>query len=328
MNATIYDVSRLSGVSTATVSRTFSAPHQVRDATRRKVFEAAEILHYSPNAIARAMARQRTDKIAFLICKKDATILDEFYARICESIMRQAIRSDRQLVISTAADWAQAAGTAQNKQVEGVILGGSAQADMVSEFQSKNIAVVLVNHRMPGFDLPCVVSDEYGGVRLAVEHLLERGHRRIAMIAGRLSPYIAGERYNAFLRVLREHGLETGPGRIGMCDPDVDSAAQAALELLSREDRPTAILGGNDVIAAGVLKAALRLGLKVPGDLAVVGCDDSTICGMLEPELTSIHIDCRRIGELGVDRLRALLNGEECPQVTVVPAELRVRGSS
>ena len=147
MNATIYDVSRLSGVSIATVSRTFSNPDRVRDATRQKVFEAAEILHYSPNAIARAMARQRTDKIAFLICKRDATILDEFYARICESIMRRAIRSDRQLVISTAADWAQAAGTAQNKQVEGVILGGSAQADMVSEFQRKHIAVVLVDRK-------------------------------------------------------------------------------------------------------------------------------------------------------------------------------------
>ena len=326
MNATIYDVSRLSGVSIATVSRTFSDPDRVRDATRRKVFEAAEILHYSPNAIARAMARQRTDKIAFLICKKDATILDEFYARICESIMRRTIQSDHQLVISTAADWAQAAGTAQNKQVEGVILGGSAQADMVSEFQSKHIAVVLVNHRMPGFDLPCVVSDEYGGMRLAVEHLLERDRRNIAMIAGRLSPYIAGERYNAFLQVMREHGLETG--RTGMCDPTVESAAQAAQELLSRENRPAAILGGNDVIAAGVLKAAHRLGLKVPEDLAVVGFDNSTICGMVEPELTSVHIDCRRIGELGVDRLQALLNGGECPQVTVVPAELRVRASS
>ena len=328
MDATIYDVSRLSGVSTATVSRTFSDPGRVREATRRKVFEAAEILHYSPNAIARAMARQQTDKIAFLICKKDATILDEFYARICESIMRRAIQSDRQLVISTAADWAQAASTAQNKQVEGVILGGSAQADMVSEFQSKNIAVVLVNHRMPGFDLPCVVSDEYGGMCLAVEHLLRRGHRSIAMIAGRLSPYIAGERYNAFLRVMREHGIEAGAGHIGMCDPTVESAASAARELLSRENRPTAILGGNDVIAAGVLKAALRLGLRVPEDLAVVGFDDSTICGMVEPELTSVHIDCRRIGELGVDCLHALLNGEECPPVTVVPAALRVRRSS
>lgn len=328
INATIYDVSRLSGVSIATVSRTFSEPDRVREATRRKVFEAAEILHYSPNAIARAMARQRTDKIAFLICKKDATILDEFYARICESIMRRTIQSDRQLVISTAADWAQAAGTAQNKQVEGVILGGSAQADMVSEFQNKNIAVVLVNNRMPGFDIPCVVSDEYGGVRLAAEHLLERGHQNIAMIAGRFSPYIVGERYNAFLRVMEAHGIKTGACHVGMCDPNIESATQTALDLLKQKNRPSAVFGANDVIAAGVLKAARRLGLKVPEDLAVVGFDDSTVCGMVEPELTSVHINCRRIGELGVDCLHALLNGEECPPVTVVPAELRVRSSS
>lgn len=326
ISATIYDVSRLSGVSIATVSRTFADPDRVRDATRRKVFEAAEILHYSPNAIARAMARQQTDKIAFLICKKDATILDEFYARICESIMRRTIQSDRQLVISTAADWVQR--TAQNKQVEGVILGGNAQAEMVSDFQSKRIAVVLVNNRMPGFDIPCVVSDEYGGVRLAVEHLIERGHRSIAMIAGRFSPYIVGERYGAFLRVMEEHGLKAEARHVAMCDPTIESATQAALEMLGRRDRPTAVFGANDVIAVGVLKAALRLGLRVPEQLAVVGFDDSTVCGMVEPELTSVHINCRRIGEVGVDCLHALLNREECPPVTVIPAELRVRGSS
>ena len=81
---TIYDVSRLSGVSTATVSRTFSDPDRVKETTRRKVYDAASVLNYSPNAIARAMARQRTDKIAYIICKKGATILDEFYAGICE----------------------------------------------------------------------------------------------------------------------------------------------------------------------------------------------------------------------------------------------------
>ena len=127
---------------------------------------------------------------------------------------------------------------------------------------------------------------------------------------------------------METHGLETGAHQVAMCDPTIESATQAALDLLRRKDRPTAVFGANDVIAAGVLKAARRLGLKVPEELAVVGFDDSTICGMVEPELTSVHINCRRIGELGVDCLHALLNGEECPPVTVVPAELRVRGSS
>ena len=329
MNPTIYDVSRLSGVSTATISRAFSNPELVRESTRRKVFEAAEVLHYYPNAIARAMARQRTDKIAFLICKKDATILDEFYAGICEGIMRETNKSVHQLVISTAADWGAMPSTAQNKQVEGVILGGNAPADMVTDFQSRGIAVVLVNNRVAGMELPCVISDEYEGVRLAVEHLISRGHRNIAMIAGRFSPYIGGERYSAFLPVTREHGIRVDAQHVKMCDAAVESAAQAAMDLLRRKDRPTAVFGANDVIAVGVMKAARRLGMRIPEDVSVVGFDDSSVCTMLEPELTSVHINCRRMGELSVERLQALLSGKgECQMTTVVPTELRVRGST
>ena len=329
MNPTIYDVSRLSGVSIATVSRTFSNPDLVRENTRRKVFEAAEILHYSPNAIARAMARQRTDKVAFLICKEGATILDEFYAGICIGIMGETNRIDRELVISTAADWDLTASNAKNKQVDGVILGGNARPELVSELQSRGLAVVLVNNRMAGFDIPCVVSDEYGGVRQALEHLIARGHRNIAMLAGRFSPYILNERYRAFLEIAQSHGLSTDARQIRLCDPGVDSAETACVELLARPDRPTAILAANDMLAAGAMKAARRLGLRVPEDLAVTGVDDSNICGLLEPELTSVHIDCRRMGELAAARLQSLLEGEtDVPQVTVVPTQLRVRGSA
>lgn len=329
MNPTIYDVSRLSGVSIATVSRAFSNPEMVREKTRQKVFEAAEVLHYSPNAIAQAMARQRTNKIAFLICKEGATILDEFYAGICNGIMHAINQLDYELVISTAADWDLAASNSKNKQVEGVILGGNARPDMVSELQRRKVAVVLVNNRMPGFDLPCVVSDEYGGVRQVLEHLISRGHRDIAMLAGRFSPYILNERYRAFLEIAQAHGLPVDARHIKLCDPTVESAAEACLELLSREDRPTAIFGTNDAVAAGAMKAARRLGLRLPEDLAVTGLDDSSVCRMLEPELTSVHIDCRQMGELSVKMMQTLLAGEKAvPQVTVVPTELQIRSST
>ena len=326
MNATIYDVAKLSGVSTATISRAFSNPEQVRESTRRRVYETAEALHYYPNAIARAMARQRTDKIAFLICKKDATILDEFYARICESIMHRTNSSDYQLLISTETDWLQ---TSQSKQIDGVILGGNVQTETITELQSQKAAVVLVNNYIPGLDMPSVVSDEMGAIRQAAEHLIQKGHSRIALIAGKLSPYILGERYNAFLEVMRERGLYVEPSYIKMCDSDVEDATCAALELLDRPDRPTAVIGTNDVVAVGTYKAASRLGLRIPQDLAVIGIDDSTICSMLEPELTSVHIDCRQMGDLCVERLKAVLQGEtDYPRITVVPVELRIRGST
>ena len=171
---TIYDVSRLSGVSTATVSRAFTAPERVREATRVRVYAAAEALHYQPSAIARAMARQQTDKIAFLICKEGATILDEFYAGICEGVMRQANNTRYQLMISTADEWQR---TAQSKQIEGVILGGDAKASLIAQFQRQNVPVVLVNNRAAGFELPCVVADEADGVRQVIAHLTRSGHR-------------------------------------------------------------------------------------------------------------------------------------------------------
>ena len=326
VNPTIYDVSRLSGVSIATVSRAFSNPERVREDTRRKVFEAAEVLHYSPNAIARAMARQRTDKIAFLICKEGATILDEFYASICEGVMRRANGTNYQLLISTAEEWTR---TAQSKQIEGVILAGNAQADLISEFQRQNIPVVLVNNRAAGFDLPCIVADEAGGVRQVVSHLISAGHQRIAMLMGRFSPYVTSARYNAFLSVMRENGLSVDESGALMCDRDIQSATEAALRLLSRPDRPSAVFAFNDVLAAGVMKAARRLGLCLPEDLAVVGFDDSSVCPMMEPELSSIHVDCRRMGELCMEHMAALLDGaQDVPRLTVVPVNLKIRASS
>ncbi len=329
MNPTIRDVSKLSGVSTATVSRTFFYPERVKKATREKVLEAARVLNYSPNAIARAMALQRTDKIAFLICKAHSSILDEFYAGICEGIMKESNAYDYQLLISTEEDWIAATNSAKRKQIEGVILGGNAKAERVLEFQNQNIHVVMVNNRIAGMNLPYVLSDERDGTRQAVQHLVERGHQKIAMIAGRFSPYICSERYNAFLDAMNEHGLKVESRYIRMSDPNIESAVEVATALLRQKDPPTAIFGANDVIAVGAIKAALRLGLRIPRDVAIVGYDDSSICCTTEPELTSVHIDRMRMGQICVQKLQALMRGEEIPeQVTVLPTWLNVRGSS
>lgn len=327
MKATIYDVSRLSGVSTATVSRAFSAPEQVREDTRRRVYDAASALKYTPNAIARDMALQRTNRIAYLICKRQATILDEFYAGICEGIMRRANALNLQLIVSTADDWQQMAASAQSKQVEGVILGGDAAPELVSEFRAKGTFIVLVNNRMRGFDLPCVVADEREGIRLAVLRLARAGHRHIALMMGSYSPFIVGERYAGFLEAMGALGLPVGDANVAMCDRSAASATQSALKLLSGPDRPTAVLAVSDVVAAGVMKAARRLGLSVPEQLAVTGYDDSAICNLLEPELTSVHVDVRRMGETAVDLLRQGMDGGDPPRLTVIPTKLTERGT-
>lgn len=328
-NATIYDVSRMAGVSIATVSRTYYEPEKVKEATRQRVYDAARELRYYPNAIARAMVRQRTDKIAYLICKQGATILDEFYAGICDEIMRRANLADCQLLVSTASDWHTLGETAQSKQIEGVILAGNAPPELITELQRQNVAIAMVNNQVEGLDIPCIVSDERGAMRQILEHLIDRGHRHIALALGRFNPYITGQRYRAFTELMQEFGLPVHRTDVETCDANVESAARAALRLLELPERPTAIVATNDTVAAGVIKMARRKGLRLPEDLAVTGVDDSSICTIIEPELTSVHIDCRRMGELCMECLMALLDGRtDVPRLTVVPTELVVRRSS
>ncbi len=325
MAYTIKDVSRLAGVSTATVSRAFSNPESVSEKARQSVAEAARILNYQPNAIARSMARQQTEKIAFLICKKQSSILDEFYAGICNGIMKATNQSEYQLLVSTEADW----GVGKRNQVDGMILGGDATISLVSHCRNQGIRTVLVNNEIEGFTLPCVISDEEADVQMAVEHLISRGHSRIGMLAGRFSPYISKRRYQSFLKITQEQGLASHPGWIRTTDPDIESAAAAAMEMLRQADRPTAIFGANDEIAAGIMKAAVRLGLKVPGDVAVVGYDDSRVCRALEPELTSVHIYRTRMGQEAAGLLLKLLADEVSEETKIViRPELVIRGSS
>lgn len=129
MAHTIKDVSKLAGVSTATVSRTFSNPGTVSEATREKVFEAARMLNYQPNAIARSMKLQQTEKIAFIICKESGSILDEFYAGICNGIMQEMNETDYQLLVSTERDWT----FGKRSQVDGVILGSNASLQLIRD---------------------------------------------------------------------------------------------------------------------------------------------------------------------------------------------------
>ena len=325
MAYTIKDVAKLAGVSTATVSRTFTAPDRVSPKARQSVLEAAQILNYQPNAIARSMARQQTERVAFLICKQGSGILDEFYAGICKGIMREINSSDYQLLISTADEWAMV----KQKQVDGVILGGQATPGLVSEFQSQNIPIVLVNNEVPGTKLPCVLNDEEEGVRLAIRHLAGRGHTEIGMIVGRLSPYIYGKRYNAFLKVMEELKLPVRSAYIRSADPAVKTATEAAMELLAMKNPPTAVFGANDVLATGVIKAALRMGKRIPDDVAVVGFDDSRICLALEPEMTSVHICKNEMGTRAAKLLLELLkDGNTSEDLQVVSPRIVVRDSA
>ena len=319
MAATILDVAKLCGYSKATVSRAFASPEQVSEKTRNKIYQAAQQLNYTPDAIARAMVRGRTDNIGFIIYEKQyPVVMNPFYSPIFESVMQTCGRKGYSLFISSHGDLKLPNGqTCVKKQLDGIILAGHSDEQLVSDLRRQNMPVVLLNNELDMDDLTCITTDQYGGAALAMRHLIEKGHRRIGLLAGNFSPHVYISRYNAYRDILAENDCEIHPQLIQTIEPTVEDAIEGTQKLLALENRPTALFCTNDTIAIGAVKAILRSGLRIPEDIAVVGYDDSENSRMIEPELTTVQVDKTAMGRLAAERLIALIEGEAPRKETI-----------
>ena len=315
MAATIADVARLAGCSITTVSRAYSAPEKVREQTRLRIARAAEALHYSPNAIARAMVRQRNNNLAFVVDPKHYPIMiNPFYAEMAEAVQQEA-EARGYYVYITASNHRD---LFMKKRVDGVVLAGQIDQALLASLRSQGMPVVQTNNRPEHGDIPSIISDDYQGTVQAMEHLTGRGHTRIGLLAGRLQPYISEIRYQAYCDVLARHGLPFRADDICEVEPRQEDACAAADALLARPDRPTALFCMNDRIAIGAMKAALRRGMRIPEELAVMGYDGSSLCTVIEPELTSVRVDIEEIGRRSAQILIDLIEEKPVGPVQIV----------
>jgi LacI family transcriptional regulator len=180
----------------------------------------------------------------------------------------------------------------------------------------------------PGWDAghaPGVGIDIAGGVRLAVEHLAAAGHTRIGMIDGAADP--RDKRRTSFLAIARELGLDVTEDDVESAPRTVEGGAEAARSLHARRPEITAAFTYNDVLAVGAVRGLKAAGLRVPDDFAIVGFDGLPLGELVEPPITSVYVDIRRMGELAVAAAAELLAGR-APEPVVVRPELRVRGSA
>lgn len=329
MAATIIDVANLCGYSKATVSRAYASPETVSEKAREKVYAAAKKLNYRPNAIARAMVRQCTENIAFVIHEKQyPVILNPFYSLALEAAIQEGTKRNYSLFITTSQDMQLPNGDIYiKKQMDGVIFAGEVNQRAIEEFRGQNIPVVLLNNQME--NLLCVTADHFQGAVAAVEHLYGCGHRKIGLLAGRFSRQVSEARFSGYCKVLCDHGLSLDTHFVRDIDPTLEAGEEAMAALLKLQDRPTAVFCTNDTIAAGAIKAIVRAGLRVPEDVAVVGFDDSYISRVIEPELTTVRIDADRMGRIATQKLFDLIDGQNVENETIqIPTQLIVRGTT
>ena len=333
---TIKDVGKRAGVSPATVSRVFNqsggaAP--VRWATRRRVLEAARELGYRPNRAARVLVRQRSGLIGVLL----PSFSGGFVSEVMDGLVGEAHRAGYETVFaqygSIPTGLRRALDHLLEMRVEGIVLypdKSLAIEDALAVEELKQMPVVLVDLAVDGLPLPLVTSDDASGIRAAVDHLVSLGHGRIAHLAGPSFFSTARVRSQAFREAMAGHGLPVPEEYVGHYDWHCDTAVEAARRLFEFEPRPSAVVAAGDVGAAGVLQAAREAGLRVPGDLAVVGFADILLCHTWSPPLTTVRQPKKALGEVAARLVVGIIAGEgpeDDTAVHLLPTELVVRES-
>jgi LacI family transcriptional regulator len=303
--ATIKDVAREAGVSVATVSRVFNDSGPVSDETRQRIREAAALLRYVPNGVARSLITSKTHTLGVLL----PDLYGEFFSEVIRGMDHAAQRSGYHLIVSSSHDAKQEiekAILAMRGRVDGLI-AMSPHLDAASLIANvpSTLPIVLLNCALPGDGYDALTIENRNGAYAMVRHLISLGHRSIAMITGGSGNYDALERLRGYRKAMRDAGIEPPnewelPG-----DFSEVSGYRAVATLLALNPRPTALFAANDSMAIGALSALREVGLRVPEDIAVAGFDDIPLARYMSPPLTSVHVD---IAELGAQAITTLLH--------------------
>ncbi len=326
--ATLHDVAERAGVSYQTVSRVINNMPNVSQRTLDKVKRAIEELNYRPNRAARSLVTGRSQSLHVLVC-------DKYNFRAVPFMEEAAYRHGYQLRFSTLHE-AYSVPELRHRlteiaasQVDGIAIVMpwiGLTYDELSKL-ADGIPLVIVGSSL-GFDTNSTLIDQAHGTRLAVQHLIDLGHRQFVEISGTIAKYEdARIRHETYQAVLREHGLTPGPCEAG--NFTMTGGFEAMKRLLASGQPFTAVVCANDESALGAMHAAYNAGLKIPRDLSIVGFDDMDFAAHSTPPLTTVRQDYIALGTNAVEHLMSLIqNPSASPHQRVIFPKLIVREST
>jgi LacI family transcriptional regulator len=323
---TIRDVAARAGVSVATVSKVLNARYGVSASTVAHVQTVIDELGYQSSIVASSLRSHQTNVVGILVAD-----LEPFSTELLKGASRAVRDTSYELVVYSAGGRAADRVGWERRYLSrlgGTLIDGALLVTPTVVDAQVGIPVVAVDPHTGDSGVPTVASDNLHGARLATEHLLELGHRRIGFIAGRPDLQSARLRQQGYELALAEAGLAFEPGLVAEGAFEQEPSHEAAIRLLCAADRPTAIFAANDLSAMGVLTAAAELGLDVPGDLSVVGFDNVPESVMSEPALTTIEQPIQLMGRRALEMLLALLAGSEVAERVTLPTRLVQRRST
>lgn len=333
--ATIYDVAREARVSLSTVSNVLNnGPRPVRPETRARILEVMKRLDYQPSAVARGLARQRTYNLGILfgVIESSAIVINAYSAAILQGVLTAAAERDYNIthLRMPSPSGEHALSPFRDRRTDGfLVVAPPLDSALIPALASLEIPLVAVSWPPEWQSVPSVDTDDVYGARLAMQHLLDLGHRRIAHIAGHPNLISAITRKSIYTRCLSEAGIALRPEYLLPGTYSTESGYAGARQLLALPEPPTAIFAGNDEIAFGVLEAAHDQGVSIPERLSVVGVDDRPQAMYMTPPLTTLRQPFVQMGEEAARLLIQCIEGSAVPTPPhLFRPELVVRGST
>jgi LacI family transcriptional regulator len=334
MSLTLEEIGRLTGVSRSTVSRVINDSPGVRSEVRDRVHDVIRRTGYQPHAAARSLVTRRTRIVGIIIPEAVTTLFtDPFFAHLLCGITKTCNSERYQLMLSLFNDPAgpevMYRRVIHSGHVDGVIVASTHTDDpLFARLLQDGVPFVLAG-RHPDERVNYVDVDNVGGARMAVEHLIRLGHRRIATITGPLRMAHGEDRLIGYRQALEAHQIAVDEKLIVEGDYTEASGSVGAQRLLPI--KPTAIFAASDIMAIGALRAIRDAGLRVPEDVALVGFDDVSIAAAIEPALTTIQQPIEHLGSMAAELLLEILEHPpeaDAPASRIVfPTKLVVRDS-
>ena len=338
--ASITDLAKTLGLSPSTISRALSNHSDVSEATKARVRQLAEELHYQPNQLAAALRKGRSNTLGVLV----PHITGHFFPLVVHGIATEAAKLGFNVMICQSNEDArqeqQNIDLLVNSQVEGILVSLANTTQSFGHFEAvrqQNIPLVFFDRMVEDFagsNVSAVVVDDYQGAYQVVTHLIEQGCTRIAHFTGRLHLSIHKNRHQGYLDALAAHGLPADPALTQHCEMN-QKGGQAAMRQLLRlpaAQRPDAVFSSNDLAAVGALQAVKAQRLRCPQDVAIVGFSNEVFTTLTEPMLSSVDQCCEQMGKTAVQLLQKMLksgpNRVGPPKSIVLKPKLLVRGSS
>ncbi len=310
------DVAKLARVSRTTVSFILNnVPGvSISEATRKRVLDAAKKLNYSPNVAGKKLVSGKSYTIGLVLCQSPEQIYtDAFLPQVILGVEQAAMEQGFHVLLKPV-DPNDTGGYARliaENHVDGIFLSGPRQEDKALMTLHRQHVPIMLMGQLPDTDIPFVDIDTTAGAELAVDHLIERGHRRIGMITNAPLDYTsAQQRRDGYLRALKKAKLAVEKALIKEGNYTPASGFEAMKTLLQMEPLPTAVFVASDVVALGAMLAIKEAGLRIPKDIAVVGFDDIPLAEYYDPPLTTIRLPAFGLGWAGGERLIRIIQGE------------------